>query len=79
MQNWIDRMTTPNPAPAPGDDGDRDTENPDIETPVPVNEPNWQDELKYYHSHLCECPICAATDSQRQSRIKEFVRKTIQW
>jgi hypothetical protein len=32
---------TPNPA--PGDDGDRDAENPDIETPVPVNEPNWQD------------------------------------
>lgn len=104
---------TPVPAPAPGDDGDRDAENPDIETPVPVNEPVWQDanyftevlatltpdeyrrmllsnfdagleaarqnDLAAYHSHLCECPTCAEADNQRQSRIQEFVRKTIQW
>jgi len=34
---------TPNPA--PGDDGDRDQENPDIELPVPVNEPAWMDRM----------------------------------
>lgn len=70
---------TPNPAPAPGDDGDRDTENPDIELPVPINEPVWQDELRHYHSRLCECSACAEANSQHQSRIQEFVRKTIQW
>lgn len=31
------------PKPAPGDDGDRDQEDADIETPVPVTLPTWQD------------------------------------
>lgn len=38
-ENWINAMT-PKSDPSPED---RDTENPDIETPVPVNEPNWMD------------------------------------
>lgn len=87
-ENWIDTMT-PNPEPDDipetplfpplGEDGDRDAENSDIETPVPVNQPDWQDELKYYHSHLCGCPICAEAGQQRQSRIKDFMRIASQW
>lgn len=42
-------------------------------------EPDWQDDLRAYHSHLCPCPACADVEASRQSRIKSMLRKNSQW
>lgn len=71
-------MITPD-EPKPGDDGDRDAEDADTETPVPVLEPSWQDEMRWYHSHLCECSACAEAEHNRQARIKEWLKIASEW
>lgn len=39
-------------------------------------EPDWQDDLRAYHSHLCPCPACEA---RGQSRLHRTIDELTRW
>lgn len=42
-------------------------------------EPDWQDDLRAYHSPNCPCPACVDAEASRHSRINSMLRKNSQW